>query len=54
MEKNAEEMRMGVFRQERGEISAFLYAGFPQVLETLKSPGISKLDSRAWKSPGIL
>ena len=29
-------------------------AGFPHVLETLKSPEISKLDSRAWKSPGIL
>ena len=25
MEKNAEKMRMGVFGQERGEISAFLY-----------------------------
>ena len=30
VEKNAEEMRMGVFGQERGEISAFLYQSINQ------------------------
>jgi hypothetical protein len=30
-----------------------ILTGYPQVLETWKSPGISKKVFRSWKSPGI-